>query len=389
GRLDPRAGTMLQAVWFDAGPERPGRILLAVHHLAVDGVSWRILLPDLAAAYSGTELEAVPTSFRRWSRVLADQAADPARVAELPLWERMLDGPAPLLDSAPPRPPDGRGGAPVHAKLTLPTDVTEALLTRVPAAFHAGIEDVLLSGLVAALGERRRHRDGRDVTGGVLVDLEGHGREPLTPDMDLARTVGWFTDLHPVRLDPGPLDHAAVRAGGGAAGALVKRVKEQLRAVPSDGLGYGLLRHLNPRTAAVMARLPVPSLSFNYMGRFAAGASDAPGSSAPVPWQPAGATALGGGTDPGMAPVYALEAGGLVHDLPGGPRLTLALSGGAGQFTRADLDDLADRWAAMLGGLAAHAAGGGGGHTPSDFSLVSLGQDQIDELQAGLAGEFG
>ncbi|MFC5184123.1 non-ribosomal peptide synthetase [Actinomadura harenae] len=382
GRLDPRAGTMLQAVWFDAGPDRPGRVLLAVHHLVVDGVSWRILLPDLAAAYAGTELEPVPTSFRRWSQGLVEQAEDPARVAELPLWERMLDGPAALFDAAPPRPAGGPGS--VRTTAVVPAEVTAALLTRVPAAFHAGIEDVLLAGLVAALGERRRHHDGRDLTGGVLVDLEGHGREPLAPDMDLARTVGWFTDLHPVRLDPGVLDHASVRAGGHAAGALVKRVKEQLRAVPADGLGYGLLRRLNPRTAEAMARLPVPRLAFNYLGRFAAETSGAPG-----PWQPAGVTALGGGTDPGMSATHALEAGGLVHDLPEGPRLTLALSGGADLFTRAGLDDLADRWAAMLGGLAAHAAEGGGGHTPSDFTLVSLGQDQIDELQSGLAGEFG
>ncbi|MCP2343569.1 non-ribosomal peptide synthetase [Actinomadura rupiterrae] len=383
GRLDPRAGIMLQAVWFDAGPDRTGRVLLAVHHLAVDGVSWRILLPDLAAAYAGTAPEAVPTSFLRWSRALAAQATDPSRLAELPLWQRMLDGAASPFDTAPPDTATA-GSAAVQTTREVPEEVTAALLTRVPAAFHAGVEDVLLAGLVAALSERRRHRDGRDLPGGVLVDLEGHGREPLAPGMDLARTVGWFTDVHPVRLDPGALDHAAVRAGGGAAGALVKRVKEQLRAVPADGLGYGLLRRLNPDTAAAMARLPVPEIAFNYFGRFAAEPSGAS-----RPWEPAGATAFGGGTAAGMTATHALEAGGLVHDLPAGPRLTLALAGSAGLFTRADLDDLADRWAAMLAGLAAHTADGGGGHTPSDFSLVSLGQDQIDELQSGLAGEFG
>jgi non-ribosomal peptide synthase protein (TIGR01720 family) len=261
--------------------------------------------------------------------------------------------------------------------------VTSALLTRVPAAFHAGIDDVLLAGLVAAVAEWR-HRQDPDAPGGTLVDVEGHGRVPLTPDMDLTRTVGWFTSVYPVRLDPGGTDFAEIRAGGPAAGRLVKRIKEQLRAVPGDGLGFGMLRHLNPDTAPALAALPVPQIGFNYMGRFPAARADG----GTTHWRPAGETAVGGEADADMAATHALEAGGLVRDLPGGPELTLTLTSPAGLLGIAALERLAAGWAAMLGGLAAHTADpGSGGHTPSDFSLVTLAQDEIDEFEIRLADE--
>ncbi|WP_143219976.1 non-ribosomal peptide synthetase, partial [Actinomadura sp. CNU-125] len=157
------------------------------------------------------------------------------------------------------------------------------------------------------------------------------------------------------------------------AGTLIKQVKEQVRGVPGDGLGYGMLRHLNPDTAPVLAGLPVPRIAFNYLGRFTAveGA-----------WLPVGdgLAAVGAADGPTR---HVLDAEALVHDLPEGPELTLRLSGPDGEI----LDDLAGRWAAMLAGLAAHAADpAAGGHTPSDFPLVALGQEQVDELQAASPG---
>ncbi|WP_143220205.1 AMP-binding protein, partial [Actinomadura sp. CNU-125] len=141
-RLDPQAGVMVRAVWFDAGPEVPGRLLLVVHHLVVDGVSWRVLLPDLAAAYADPGgLEPVGTSFRRWARELSVQAVGDARAAELPEWTRILDGPDPE-----PVEPDAQGGEPREVGLTVPDEVASVLLRRVPAAFHAGVDEVLLAG---------------------------------------------------------------------------------------------------------------------------------------------------------------------------------------------------------------------------------------------------
>ena len=150
----------------------------------------------------------------------------------------------------------------------VPAEATAALLATVPAAFHGGVNDVLLAGLAVAVAAWRDRR-GQPGTS-VLVDVEGHGREPgeAGPDVDLSRTVGWFTSIYPVRLDSGTVALAEVVAGGPAAGEVVRRVKEQVRAVPGDGLGYGLLRYLNPETGPVLAGLPVPQIGFNYLGRF-------------------------------------------------------------------------------------------------------------------------
>ena len=157
---------MLQAVWFDGGAQARGRLLLSIHHLAVDGVSWRILVPDLAAAWEALARGDVPTlapvgtSFRGWAQRLAEQAQDAQRLAELPYWRALLGEPSvALVDGVldPARDVNGTAG---HLTLTLPAAVTGPLLSRVPAAFHGGINDVLLTGLVLAILEwcRRRGR---------------------------------------------------------------------------------------------------------------------------------------------------------------------------------------------------------------------------------------
>ena len=299
-RLSPTAGMMVQALWFDAGPERAGRLWLAIHHLAVDGVSWRILVPDLAAAWQATaagQAVTLPprgTSFRDWAERLAAHARADSVVQELSFWRGMQREPSLLLSAERLDPARDRLGTAGHLTLTLPPAVTDALLTRVPAAFHGGIDDVLLTGLALAVADwcRRHVQDAAHVAhhGGshaVLLDLEGHGREEgfgreegvggaeVSGAVDLTRTVGWFTSLYPVRLDPGLLDLEEALSGGPALGRALKTIKEQLRAVPGKGLGYGLLRYLNDETAAELAGAPARQLGFNYLGRFAAGADGA------------------------------------------------------------------------------------------------------------------
>ena len=259
-RLAPASGVMVQAVWFDAGAEQAGRLLLTIHHLAVDGVSWRILVPDLAAAWAAIargEVAALAprgTSFRRWAQRLAAEAQGAGRLAELGFWTGMLSAPAlSLVEGAldPTRDVSGRAG---QLTLTLPAAITGALLTRVPAAFHGGINDVLLTGLVLAVADWCRRR-GRCTGTAVLIDLEGHGREEIFADVDLTRTLGWFTSLFPVRLDAGAVDLAEALAGGPALGRALKIIKEQLHAVADNGLGYGLLRYLNAQTALQLSGL--------------------------------------------------------------------------------------------------------------------------------------
>jgi amino acid adenylation domain-containing protein/non-ribosomal peptide synthase protein (TIGR01720 family) len=392
GRLDPRAGVMIQVVWFDAGPDSPGRLLLVVDHLVADTVSQRVLLPDLAEAYealaAGREpgLQPVPTSFRHWARELSARAASEDTRAELPYWTGLLRGRDTFLTSRPVDPVQDVGATMREVTAKVPSGVTTDLLTSVPAAFHAGVDDILLTGLTAALAEWLRRR-GQDIGRGVLVDVEGHGRTPLVEGMDLSRTVGWFTSAHPVRLDVGTTDFAGLRAGGAAAGRAVKRIKEQLRAVPGDGLGYGMLRRLDPDSAAGFAGLPSAQVGFNYLGRTAA--ADTIGRAARKDWSPAAEGGPGGGVDGDIPVAHALEVMAVVHDRPGRPELTLTVAWPGRLLDRAAAQALADGWAAMLTGLSAGTAASGGGHTPSDFALISLDQSQIDDLETELADEGG
>jgi non-ribosomal peptide synthase protein (TIGR01720 family) len=380
GRLDPGAGVMVQAVWFDRGRAEPGLLLVVVHHLVVDGVSWRILVPDLAAAHAAAAagrspvLEPVPVPFRAWAAALPGEAA--RREGRAEAWRAALAGPATPVADRPLDPARDTAAAGITRGMArLGAEVTGPLLTAVPALFHAGIDDVLLAGLAAAVGERLRRAGRADA---VLVDVEGHGRVPLSEGMDLSRTVGWFTSVHPVRLDAAGTDYAGVRAGGPAAGELLKRVKEQVRAVPDDGLGWGLLRYLSPRTRPDLAALPAAAVLFNYMGRLPT-VPEGP----QRPWEPVGESGgLSGTADGQMAATHELDASAVTEDLPGGPELTLSLSAPAALFSRETLDGLTRAWAAMLNGLAAHAAApAAGGHTPSDFPLTGLSQEELEEFE--------
>lgn len=377
GRLSPVSAAMVQAVWFDAGPSAPGRLLLCIHHWSVDGVSWGILAADLAAAWAALArgeapaLAARSSSLRRWAHWLVEEAHNAACVEELSFWRGMLSGPsAPLVDGALDRGRDVVGTA-GHVTLTLPAAVTGALLTRVPAAFHGGINDVLLTGLAIALADWSRRR-GRGDGRAVLIDVEGHGRGARS--LDLSRTIGWFTTLFPVRLDIGTgLDVEEALAGGAALGRALKLVKEQLRAIPGGGLGYGLLRHLNAETAAQLKGCAPAQLGFNYLGRLAAGGAD---------WGPAVESAGLGGGDPAMPLLHAVAVNALALEGAEGVALTARWSFAPALVSEEAVRDLAQCWFAALTALVRHSEqAGAGGRSPSDLPLVKLSQEEIERLE--------
>ncbi|MFE1173356.1 amino acid adenylation domain-containing protein [Streptomyces sp. NPDC058773] len=386
-RLSPHDGCVVQLVWYDAGDATPGLLQVLIHHLAVDGVSWRILLPDLQAAWEAAADGRAPafaevrTSFRQWARQLTESAQQPRWEDGLTQWTTVLGDPSAAAALPGVRSPDPRTDTAEtvrHLTLTLPPERLEPLLTTVPAAFHANVNDVLLTGFALAVLEWRRRR-GDHAAAGVLVDLEGHGREDIVDGADLSGTVGWFTSLYPALLAPAALDWAELRAGGPGVGAALKTVKEQLRALPGNGVSYGMLRYLNPRTAPVLAQLPTPCLGFNYLGRFAAAGGDGDGL-----WTMASGLPSPAPRDAGAAVPHALEVNALTEDLPGGPRLNATWSWPAGLLAEPDVRELAGLWFEALDALTAHTAGTGtGGHTPSDLSL-GLSQDEIDALEAEL-----
>ncbi|MFE6617171.1 amino acid adenylation domain-containing protein [Amycolatopsis sp. NPDC057786] len=369
GRLDPAAGVVVQIVWLDAGPDRVGRLVVVAHHLVVDGVSWRVLAADLRAACEAAatgrkpELEPVAVSFRRWAGLLKEWAVSAARVAELPAWQAILG------QGEQPQP----AGAVRSKSWVVPSAQTSVLAGRAPVVFHCGVHEVLLAGLAGALARW-------SASDSVLVDVEGHGRHPAE-GMDLSRTVGWFTSTHPVRLDVAGIDLDGVLAGDAAAGTLLKAVKEQSRAVPGDGLGFGLLRHLNAETEPVLAALPSARIGFNYLGRFAAGESGEVRA-----WQQVGE--IGGSIDADMRLPHALDVNMIVQDLPDGPELILLLEWSDEVFDEAGIERLVQELLAVLSGLASQAEDpAAGGHTASDFGLLELDQDEIESFEA-LAAEL-
>ena len=267
-RLNPAAGVMLSARVGGS----TGQLALIIHHLAVDGVSWRIVLEDLNIAWAqhrgGQQvvLPATGTSFARWASLLAEHARRPEVVDQAEGWRQVAAIPAALPAVQPAVDTFAAAG---HLSVSLDVETTRMLLGEVPAAFHAGVQDILLIAFGLAVAEFLG-------TGGapIGIDVEGHGRhEELAADVDLSRTVGWFTTKYPVSLAGGGLGWAQVVAGEAALGAVIKDAKEQLRALP-DPLSYGLLRYLNPDVDLAGSD---PAIGFNYLGRLGAAAAELSG----------------------------------------------------------------------------------------------------------------
>lgn len=250
---------------------------------------------------------------------------------------------------------------------------TLPLLTDLPELFHTGPDTFLVTALALALAAWRGD------TEPVLFDIEGHGRaDHLVPGAELSRTVGWFTAVHPVRLDLGGIGSPS---GDGLTAAL-KRVKEQLRAAPDSGLGFGLLRHLHPDLRDRLAALPEARIAYNYLGRFAAsGGTEQSG--APAPWSPALTGSLGGGADDALPASHTLTLNASVVDGPEGPALQAGFSFPGRLLATADVERLATLWTTALRDLGRllHDPTAGG-HTPGDFPLVEVDQPEIDSLEA-------
>ncbi len=362
GSLDLTQGPLFRLALFALG-ETGRRLLLVFHHLVIDAVSWRILLSDLEVAYralaGGREphLPPVPTSQRRWAAKLAEHARSAAVAADLDYW----------LDSARaavrPLPRDrqmaaDRVGEAATVVVELDAESTLVLLEKLPATHHVGIHDALLTALAQAFaGWQREPR--------LLVDLEGHGREELFADLDLSRTVGWFTNLYPVLLQLGgkarrPVDH-------------LRSIKEQLRAVPQGGMSYGLLRYQGtPEQAAQLRRLPPAEVVFNYLGQLDRGLPES------RLFALAGESG-GPARSPRQRRAHTLEINGGV--LSGRLRLTWTYSTGA--HDRATVEALAESFRGALRALVEQGdREESASFTPSDFPQAKLGQKDLDMLVA-------
>jgi non-ribosomal peptide synthase protein (TIGR01720 family) len=367
-RLNPAAGVMLSALWVAS----TGELVVIIHHLAVDGVSWRILLEDLNIAWAqhraghSAALPAGGTSFARWASLLAEHARTSEVVPHAEAWKRVAATPAAL---PPVQPAVDTYASAGHLSAQLDAETTRMLLGEVPAAFHAGIHDILLIAFALACAEFA----GTGPTP-IGIDVEGHGRhEELGPDVDLSRTVGWFTAKYPVSLTVGALSWAQVVAGEAALGAVIKDAKEQLRAIP-DSLTYGLLRYLS---SDVDLAGPDPTVGFNYLGRLP-GAADL----SEDLWRLGqdGLFANGASAAISMPLMHTVDLDAVTVDTRTGSRLQANWTWAPSALDHAQVSRLSQLWFDALTGICAHVHRGGGGLTPSDIA-APLSQRQIDELQ--------
>jgi amino acid adenylation domain-containing protein/non-ribosomal peptide synthase protein (TIGR01720 family) len=353
-------GPLVRVAHFDFGPGASGRVFVLAHHLVMDGASWRTVLEDLQTAYeqlrAGDEVALPPktTSIRAWAAKLAEYARSGALDAEAALWtDPARAGVAPI-----PTDLDGPNLESSDATVTtwLTAEETRALLQEAPAAYRTQINDLLLAAVARAFG--RWTGDAR-----VLVEMESHGREEhLVEGVDLSRTVGWLTAAYPLLLD--------LRGADGEEAA-VKAVKEQLRAVPHRGIGYGLLRWLGDEEIRERLRaLPQAQVSFNYLGQLDNTFSDE--GAFTMAGEATGATRSPRGERWFLMEIMALVQEGM---------LLLRISYSTERHHRETVQRVLEDVAAELRALLAHCTRpDAGGYTPSDFPLAGLGQAELDEL---------
>ncbi|MGW6425313.1 amino acid adenylation domain-containing protein [Nocardia sp. NPDC055053] len=386
--LDPAAGVEIRAALVRTAPGAADRLVLVANHLVVDGVSWRILVPELyeacAAGRDGrpAQLSAKGSSWRRYATLLAESGAAGDHRPELAHWERALgDGAvATLGDRALDHAVDLVGSAEQTRTFAAP-EISEALLTTLPAAYRAKTDDVLLAALMLALNAWR-HERGEALEPGRPVTVEGHGREALRADTDFAGTIGWFTSEFPVWTPATGIDDpdglADGLAGGAAAGRLLRAVKEAKRAVPGNGVGYGVLRRLDPETAPRFTGRRAPEVLLNYLGRF--GGGGALGWSLPE-HDPFAVT-----EPPEKALTEVLALNVFVHEpttgQPGAPRLAMEWTAASRILGADQVADIQRHFEFALEAFAAHAMLFPGGLTPSDAPGISVAQETIDALEA-------
>ncbi|MBE8967603.1 non-ribosomal peptide synthase/polyketide synthase, partial [Nostocales cyanobacterium LEGE 12452] len=357
---------LMRVAFFSLGIDKRARLLIVLHHLVVDGVSWRILLEDLQTAYQqiaqgkALALPAKTTSFKDWSYKLRQYAQSQALKSEVAYWlneSRFAVFPIPV---------DYTQGANTVASastvsVSLNEAQTRALLQDVPKAYNTQINDVLLTALVLVLSKWTN-------SSSVLFNLEGHGREDIIDGVDLSRTIGWFTTIFPVLVELGVTDNPV---------DALKSVKEQLRAIPNKGIGYGLLRYLS-QDAEIAAQLQAfgeAEISFNYLGQFDQLLNTSS-------WMQMASESAGNSQSLDGDRAHLLD----IISIISGERLQINWTYSTNVHQYATIESLAQEFVKTLQRLIADCSSGeSGGYTPSDFPLIKLNQLELDQLLASFA----
>ncbi len=362
--LNLSRGPLAQFALFDLGPEKASKLLIVIHYLVIDNVSWWILLSDLDTAYQQlTRSEAIQlphktSSYKQWAERLTEFARSAAQRQDAAYWLAESRGQEIRLpldnDSG-----DNTGGSAGLVSVSLDLEETRALLHEAPQVYRTVVNDMLLTALLQAFARWTGEQ-------ALLIDLEDHGREAIFQDLDLSRTVGSFRAVYPMLLE---LE--------GSDGEALKSIKEQLRQVPRGGISYGLLRYLagEAEIAERLRELPQAEVKFSYLGQFD---QVLPESS---PFTPSRKT-IGRYGSPMGNRSYLLEINGVVHH----GRLQLDWSYSENVHRRTTVELLAQDFVKALQELIAHCRSPeAGGYTPSDFPLAAVSQQQLDSLMSRFA----
>jgi len=365
GSLDLSDGPIVRVALFRCGAERPARLLMCIHHLAVDIVSWGILLNDLHMLHQqgqqeqrGEELRLPPrtTSYREWGERLAKYARSPELRRELKFWlaePRRSVRPLPLDYPA----NENTEASARSVTVALGAEETQTLLRQAPKVYRTQIHETLMAGFAQCFARW---------TGDplLLIDLEGHGREELFQQVNLSRTVGWFTAIYPVLLD---------LSGVEGQRETLKAVKEQFRQTPQGGIGYGLLRYMCGADVSEQLRaMPKSEVLFNYFGQVEQALPEA------------------------SSFRLAREASGVAHSPRGTRSHLIEVNGGVsrGQLSmewtysenmheRDTIERLAGDFIKALQAIVAHCQSpDAGGYTPSDFPQAKLDKQGLESLLA-------
>ncbi|MEH1869669.1 MAG: amino acid adenylation domain-containing protein [Nostoc sp.] len=376
--LNLASGEIVRFVLFNLGMNQPSQLLFVIHHLVVDGISWRILLEDLATAYQqvkrGEAIKLPPktTSFQEWANRLQEYSQSEALSKEIDYWlSNFQSDIAPLPIDYPLAKESNSLTSTNSVTLFLNEDETRILLQDVPSAYNTQINDILLTALVQSFSQWTGEKS-------LVVDLEGHGREDLFEDVDLSRTIGWFTTLFPIQLELSSVDRLED----------LKLVKEKLRRLPKHGIGYGILRYLHPDAvvknkfqklpqaeSAVLGSTQEDQLykraevSFNYLGQFD---------------QVLSASAMFGFIKEWKSEQskrgnrsHLLAVSGLIHS----GKLEIDFAYSDKVHKKDTIERLAFKYMEALRSLIAQCQlKESQGYTPSDFSAAKLNQKQLDKF---------
>ena len=363
-------GPLMRVAIFEAGGAEASRVLMVIHHLVVDGVSWRVLLEDLGRAYGQVrgggeaDLGRKTSSYRQWAEALEEFARGGECRGAAGYWVGQAGERVEAMRT------DYEGGDNVQGserkvRVRLSGEQTRRLMTEVAKAYGTRVNEALMSGLGRALvrwGGRRR----------VAVDVEGHGREEVIEGVDVSRTVGWFTTIYPVWVDAGE--------GEVGAGERIKRVKERMRRIPRRGIGYGVMRYLSEEEEVREAAMGMGEgeVSFNYLGQVD-GVIGERGR-----WRK-GEESVGEEVEGGSRRRYEVEVNAVVE----GGMLEVEWSYSGRRMGRERMERMGERYVKAMRGLIEHCVRGeGGGYTPSDFPHADLSQQELDDFLSEIS-EFG